>query len=73
MTVEALDQLLTEIRREYRRVLIAIEGVYSMDGDYPGPAAICRGQAASQGAADDRRSTLHGDDGTARTGDRRAL
>ncbi|MHB8864647.1 MAG: aminotransferase class I/II-fold pyridoxal phosphate-dependent enzyme [Pirellulaceae bacterium] len=32
---QALDQLLTEIRRSYRRVLIAIEGVYSMDGDYP--------------------------------------
>ncbi len=33
--VDALDQLLAEIRRDYRRVLIAIEGVYSMDGDYP--------------------------------------
>ena len=32
---QALDELLTEIRREYRRVLIAIEGVYSMDGDFP--------------------------------------
>lgn len=32
---DALDHLLTEIRREYRRVLIAIEGVYSMDGDFP--------------------------------------
>jgi 8-amino-7-oxononanoate synthase len=32
---EALDKLLGEIRRDYRRVLIAIEGVYSMDGDYP--------------------------------------
>ena len=31
----ALDQLLTELRRDYRRVLVAIEGVYSMDGDYP--------------------------------------
>jgi len=31
----ALDKLLGEIRRDYRRVLIAIEGVYSMDGDYP--------------------------------------
>jgi 7-keto-8-aminopelargonate synthetase-like enzyme len=27
--------LLTGIRHSYRRVLIAIEGVYSMDGDYP--------------------------------------
>ena len=31
---EALDQLLAGIRGDYRRVLIAIEGVYSMDGDY---------------------------------------
>jgi 8-amino-7-oxononanoate synthase len=30
-----LDKLLSEIRHEYRRVLVAIEGVYSMDGDYP--------------------------------------
>jgi 7-keto-8-aminopelargonate synthetase-like enzyme len=29
------DRLLTELRHEYRRVLIAIEGVYSMDGDMP--------------------------------------
>jgi len=32
---QTLDQLLSELRHEYRRVLIAIEGVYSMDGDYP--------------------------------------
>ena len=32
---QALDQLLAELRHEYRRVLIVIEGVYSMDGDYP--------------------------------------
>ncbi|HND50760.1 MAG TPA: aminotransferase class I/II-fold pyridoxal phosphate-dependent enzyme [Pirellulaceae bacterium] len=31
----ALDQVLREVRHEYRRVLIAVEGVYSMDGDYP--------------------------------------
>ncbi len=30
-----LDQILGQIRGEYRRVLIAIEGLYSMDGDYP--------------------------------------
>jgi 8-amino-7-oxononanoate synthase len=28
-------QLLEQYRHEYRRVLVAIEGVYSMDGDYP--------------------------------------
>jgi 8-amino-7-oxononanoate synthase/acyl carrier protein len=31
----ALDKILSEIRHEYRRVLIVVEGVYSMDGDYP--------------------------------------
>jgi len=32
---QALDTLLSEVRYRYRRVLIAIEGVYSMDGDFP--------------------------------------
>ncbi|MDD5274258.1 MAG: aminotransferase class I/II-fold pyridoxal phosphate-dependent enzyme, partial [Methylovulum sp.] len=31
----ALDKLLTENRRHYERVLIVLEGLYSMDGDYP--------------------------------------
>ncbi len=31
---DALEELLDEVRGEYRRVLIAVEGVYSMDGDY---------------------------------------
>ena len=31
----AADQLLQQYRHEYRRVLIVIEGVYSMDGDIP--------------------------------------
>jgi 8-amino-7-oxononanoate synthase len=30
---ETADRLLTQFRHEYRRVLIVIEGVYSMDGD----------------------------------------
>ncbi|MBB5462649.1 7-keto-8-aminopelargonate synthetase-like enzyme [Paraburkholderia sp. Cpub6] len=30
---QALDALLARVRRDYRRVLIAIEGLYSMDGD----------------------------------------
>jgi 8-amino-7-oxononanoate synthase/acyl carrier protein len=29
------NRILDEIRHEYRRVLIVLEGVYSMDGDYP--------------------------------------
>ena len=32
---QALDTLLSQVRHRYRRVLIAIEGVYSMDGDFP--------------------------------------
>ena len=32
---QALDALLSDVRHNYRRVLIAIEGVYSMDGDFP--------------------------------------
>jgi 8-amino-7-oxononanoate synthase len=32
---QSLDALLSEVRSHYRRVLIAIEGVYSMDGDFP--------------------------------------
>ena len=32
---EAADKLLEQFRHEYRRVLIVIEGVYSMDGDIP--------------------------------------
>ncbi len=30
-----LDKLLGDIRPAYRRVVVALEGVYSMDGDYP--------------------------------------
>ena len=32
---DQLDGLLRDIRHKYRRTVIAIEGVYSMDGDYP--------------------------------------
>lgn len=31
---EALDRTLEELRDHYRRVLVIVEGVYSMDGDY---------------------------------------
>ncbi len=31
---EALDRMLASIRHQFRRVLIIIEGVYSMDGDF---------------------------------------
>jgi len=32
---EQLGKLLRDLRSQYRRVAVAIEGVYSMDGDYP--------------------------------------
>jgi 8-amino-7-oxononanoate synthase len=32
---QAADEILEQYRHEYRRVLLAIEGVYSMDGDIP--------------------------------------
>ena len=32
---KALDGILTEQRRRHERVLIVVEGLYSMDGDYP--------------------------------------
>jgi 8-amino-7-oxononanoate synthase len=31
----ALDGMLTEQRRHFERVLVVLEGIYSMDGDYP--------------------------------------
>ena len=31
---EQLDAMLSKVRSQYRRVLIVVEGVYSMDGDY---------------------------------------
>ena len=32
---EQLDGLLRDLRSQYKRVVVAVEGVYSMDGDYP--------------------------------------
>ena len=40
---QAADRLLEQYRHEYRRVLLAIEGVYSMDGDFP----TCRDSSKS--------------------------
>ncbi|MGE8304113.1 aminotransferase class I/II-fold pyridoxal phosphate-dependent enzyme [Pseudomonas sp. LAIL14HWK12:I7] len=32
---QALDRLLSEQRQHFERVLVVVEGIYSMDGDYP--------------------------------------
>lgn len=32
---QQLDGLLRDLRSQYKRIVVAIEGVYSMDGDYP--------------------------------------
>ena len=37
---QALDQILTEIRGQFERVLIVVEGLYSMDGDIPDLPAL---------------------------------
>src|SRR5690606_28866007 len=36
----ALDRVLTEIRAQFERVLIVVEGLYSMDGDLPDLPAL---------------------------------
>src|SRR5689334_15252813 len=33
--LDQLDEILTAIRGDFERVLIVVEGLYSMDGDYP--------------------------------------
>jgi 8-amino-7-oxononanoate synthase len=38
--LEALDQLLSKIRKKFEQALIVVEGVYSMDGDYPDLPAL---------------------------------
>ncbi|MCC6580731.1 MAG: aminotransferase class I/II-fold pyridoxal phosphate-dependent enzyme [Phycisphaeraceae bacterium] len=38
--LHALDDMLAEMRPHHRRVLIAVEGVYSMDGDLPDLARL---------------------------------
>jgi 8-amino-7-oxononanoate synthase len=38
--LDALDEILTSSRHRYERVLIAVEGLYSMDGDFPDLARL---------------------------------
>jgi 8-amino-7-oxononanoate synthase len=38
--LDALDELLTSSRHRHERVLIAVEGLYSMDGDFPDLARL---------------------------------
>lgn len=37
---QTLDQILAEIRGQFERVLIVVEGIYSMDGDFPDLPAL---------------------------------
>jgi 7-keto-8-aminopelargonate synthetase-like enzyme len=64
----ALDRMLTSLRPHYRRVLICIEGTYSMDGDIP-DLPVHRGEEEAQGDAAGRRGALgrrRGQDGQGR-------
>jgi 8-amino-7-oxononanoate synthase len=47
--VEELDALLTKTRGRYRRILLVVDGVYSMDGDVAPLPALC-GLARREGA-----------------------
>jgi 8-amino-7-oxononanoate synthase len=38
--IAACDELLGTLRHRYRRTMIVVEGVYSMDGDYPNMQAL---------------------------------
>jgi 8-amino-7-oxononanoate synthase len=38
--LDALDELLASVRHRHERVLIAVEGLYSMDGDFPDLARL---------------------------------
>ena len=54
---EALDKLLAELRPAYRRVVIAIEGVYSMDGDIPDVPRLSRSRNATRRSCTSTRPT----------------
>ena len=67
----ALDVLLSGIRHSYRRALIAIEGVYSMDGDYPDLARFVDIKEKTSRDALCRRGPLARNDGQNRPRPRR--
>ena len=55
---QALDMILRESRPRFRRALVVIEGVYSMDGDIPGTARIHKGQEATRSLSDGGRGSF---------------
>ncbi len=50
--------VLADLRGDYRRVLVAIEGVYSMDGDIPDLPRFIEVKQAAQGLPDGGRGPL---------------
>ena len=45
--LNALETMLRMHRDNYRRTLVVVEGLYSMDGDTPDPKTACRNQSTS--------------------------
>ena len=70
---QALESILAEVRASYRRILVVIEGVYSMDGDYPELPKFIEVKDKSPNLVDGRRSAFDRHDGRDRTRNRGAL
>ena len=70
---QAADRLLEQFRHEYRRVLLVIEGVYSMDGDFPDLPRFIEVKKRHKALLDDRRGALDWRSGPPRPGHWRAF
>ena len=69
----ALDALLTEQRARFERVLVVIEGIYSMDGDFPDLPRFVELRGEAPRVPDGRRSAFLRCNGSVRDGYRRTL